>query len=76
MRRQQVLSLRVRVNIEVMAMKEYSTFPKAPGQETQHQMQFNVTPPRALLVVVVVVGLTSLQECRQRILQPQPTERG
>ena len=27
-----------------MAMKEYSTFPRAPEQEPRHQMQFNVIP--------------------------------
>ena len=35
---QQVLPLQVRVDLRVMAMKGYSTFPKAPGVEPQHQM--------------------------------------
>ena len=27
-----------------MAMKEYSAFPKAPGLEPHHQMQFSIIP--------------------------------
>ena len=33
---------RVRVKLRIMAMKGYSTFPKARGQEPHHQMQFSV----------------------------------
>ena len=36
------LSLWVRLNLGVMTVKEYSTFPKAQGWELFHQMQFNV----------------------------------
>ena len=38
----QVLPLQARVNPRAMAMKGYSTLPKAPGLEPCHQMQFNV----------------------------------
>ena len=38
-----VLSLRARVNLRAMAMKEYSTFPKAPALlEPHHQIVFSV----------------------------------
>ena len=37
-----MLSLRVRVELGVTAKKRYSTFPKAPGLEHYHQMQFSV----------------------------------
>ena len=37
----QALPLWIRVNLCAMAMKEYSTLPKTPGQEPHHQMQFN-----------------------------------
>ena len=33
---------RFRVDLGVMAMKIYSTFPKAPGVELQHQMLFSI----------------------------------
>ena len=32
----------VRVDLGIMAMKEYSTFLKAPGLKPHHQMQFGV----------------------------------
>ena len=35
-----ILPLRVSVERGVMVMKEYSAFPKAPGQKPLHQMQF------------------------------------
>ena len=38
--RLQVLSLRVRVDLKVMAMKVYSTLPIAPEEEPPYQMQF------------------------------------
>ena len=31
----------VKVNLEIMAIKEHSTFSKAPGVELDHQMQFS-----------------------------------
>ena len=34
----QVLSLQVRVDLGIMAMKWHSTLPRAPGLELQHQM--------------------------------------
>ena len=33
----QVLQLQVQPYMEVMALKEYSLFPKAPGVESHHQ---------------------------------------
>ena len=39
-----MLPLRVRVDLGVMAMKGYSTFPRALELEPHHQMQFNVMP--------------------------------
>ena len=38
----QVLLLQVRVDLGVMAMKEYSTFPKAAELERHHQVRFSV----------------------------------
>ena len=38
---EQILSLRVRVDLGVMEIKGYTTFSKAPGQESHHQVQFN-----------------------------------
>ena len=38
----QVLQLQVRVDLGVMAMKGYSTFPRSPKLEPHHQMQFSV----------------------------------
>ena len=38
----QVLPLRVRVDLRVMEMNEYSEFPEFPELELHHQMQFNV----------------------------------
>ena len=35
----QALPLQVRMDLEVMTIKEYFTFPKAPGLEAHHQMQ-------------------------------------
>ena len=41
---EQILSLQIKVNLGVIAMKMYSTFPKALGQELNDQMQFIVIP--------------------------------
>ena len=38
----QVISLRARVDLRAIAMKKQSTFPKAPGLEPHHQIQFTV----------------------------------
>ena len=32
----------IKVDLGVMALKGYLTFPKAPGQEPHHQIQFSV----------------------------------
>ena len=37
----QVLSLRIRLDLKVIVMKEYTEFPKAPELEPHHQMQFS-----------------------------------
>ena len=39
-----ILPLQIRVDLGVMAMKEYSKLLWAPGLEAQHQVQFNVIP--------------------------------
>ena len=39
----QLLRLLVGVDFGIKEMKEYSSFPKSPGLETYHQMQFRVT---------------------------------
>ena len=67
---EQVPPLRVRVDQGVMAMKMYSTFPKAVGLEPQHQMQFSVIS-RAL---VDVGGPNSLQ--KYIFYSPTPIQRG
>ena len=36
-----ILWQEVRVGLEVMTMKEYSTFPRIPELEPHHQMQFS-----------------------------------
>ena len=38
---EQVLPLRISLDLGVMTMKGYSTFPKAPGLEPHHQMDHN-----------------------------------
>ena len=38
----QVILIQIRVDLELMAMKNYSTFDRAPGLERHHQMHFNV----------------------------------
>ena len=37
-----VLPLRIRVDLDIITLKGYSTFPKSPKPETHHQMLFNV----------------------------------
>ena len=44
MRSYQLQLIQVRVDQGVMAMKGYSTFPKAPGFYPEHQRQFSVIP--------------------------------
>ena len=56
MRPQQVLPLWVKVDLGVMAMKEYSTFPKIPGLESHHQMALRAA-------VVIVYSLTPSADC-------------
>ena len=36
------LPLRIRVDLDIITLKGYSTFPKSPKPETHHQMLFNV----------------------------------
>ena len=38
----QVLTPQIRVNLGVIAIKGYSTFPRAPEIEPHHQVQFSV----------------------------------
>ena len=40
----QAISIWLREELGVMALKGYSTFPKDPELEPQHQMQFSVIP--------------------------------
>ena len=44
----EVLSPWVWVEIDVIAMKGYSTLPRSPELESYHQMQFSVTPRKPL----------------------------
>ena len=67
-----IQTIYVRVDLVVMAMKEYSKFPKAPGLEPHHQMQFSFIP--RTLTDVCVGGIASLKRYRRRILQPQPAQ--
>ena len=39
MRAKQILALRVRVDLGVMAMKEYCILPKSPELESHHQIK-------------------------------------
>ena len=58
----------VKVELGVMAMKEYSTFSKAPGLESHYQIQFSV-----LSRTLVRRSLTPLQRCSWRFVRPQPS---
>ena len=66
----QVLPPRARMDLEAMAIKGYSAFPKAPALlETHHQIVYcHIQDTRW-----VGWGLTPLQRSSQCILQPQPT---
>ena len=44
-----VLTVWVRVDLGVMTMKGYSTFPRSPELEPHHKMQFSVIPKTPLL---------------------------
>ena len=65
----QMLSLWARVDLEAMAMKSHSAFPKAPAlQELNHQIvQCHKQDTRR------GESLNSVQKCSRCILQPQPT---
>ena len=39
-----IIPLQVRVDLEIMAMKGYSTLPRSPELEPHHQMHFIVIP--------------------------------
>ena len=39
---EQALPIRVLVDQGVISIKEYSTFPKSPGLEPKHKIQFSV----------------------------------
>ena len=63
-------SLQVRVDLAAMAMKGYSTFPKAPKLETHHQMVlWHIQDTH----IGGGKSFTFLQRCSWCILQPQPT---
>ena len=64
-----MLPLQVRVNLGAIAMKRYSTFPKAPGLEPCHHCLMSY-----LEHSLVEDALSSLQRCSLCILQPQLTE--
>ena len=44
MRPQQVLPLKIKVDLGIMAMKGYSTLPRSPELEPHHQMLFSIIP--------------------------------
>ena len=60
-----------RVDLGVMAMKGYSTFPESPGITEASLSNCFIS---RTLVCVAGGGLTPLQRCSQCILQPQPIE--
>ena len=57
-----------RVDLGVMVMIGYSTFPKSPGFEPHHQMQFSV---EGRMITILSAGVVEVQRCSQPILQPQ-----
>ena len=57
---EQVLPLWLRVDLGVMTIKEYFTFPKSLGQEPHHQMQFSV------ISQILIVG-GSLNTCKDSV---------
>ena len=64
-----MLPRRARVDLGAMAMKGYSTFPKAP----QHCWNLTIRLFSVISRTLVRGGLTPLQRCSQCILQPQLT---
>ena len=56
-----MLQLQIKVNLGVMAMKEYSTLPRTPDVKPHHQILFSVIP-RIPLYFFDRWGLTSLQK--------------
>ena len=67
----QVLTLRVRVDLGAMAVKEYSTFPKAPALlEPHHQIVLNYIQD------TLWGSVTPLHRSSRGILQPQLTGQG
>ena len=60
--------VKVRVDLGVIAMKEYSTFPKAPRLEPHHQMVY------FYIQDTYGKSLTLLQRYSKCILQSQPTQ--
>ena len=48
-----VLPLRVRVYLEVIAMKEYFTLTRSPKMKPRYQMQFSVIPRHPILGVLL-----------------------
>ena len=65
---QQVLAFQIRVDLGVMEMKEYSTFPKAPELEPDHQMRFSVI----YRTLVGLVGPSQLHKSTRCIEPPHP----
>ena len=66
-----MLPLRTRVNLGLMAMKEYSAFPKLPALlKSHHQIICLVSYP-----VTHWWSLAPLQRCHRCIRQPPPTSR-
>ena len=66
MRPQQIQPLLIRVDLEVMAMKGYSSFPRSPKLEPQHLMTLSVTPRKILFGG----GLTPMQETQSTYSKP------
>ena len=46
-----------------MAMKGYSTFPKAPGLEPHHQMQFNLMLRNIYIYIYIYIYKQTLEKC-------------
>ena len=64
---EQLLLLQVRVDLGVMAMKEYSTLSRTLEQEPHYQMQFSVIPRTPFFFEGV---LPLCKRCNQYILHP------
>ena len=52
---------KIRVDLEVMGMKELSTLPKTPQPEPHHQMQFSIIP--RIISIPRICGCVWVRAC-------------